>query len=85
MIHQFKKFVSDSSGTILYKGQTTLAPSASTVYLQIYNQLTNLWETIDSNNTTSAYTDFTLTANIEDFTNYKVGGVISCRIYQLAI
>jgi hypothetical protein len=58
----------------------------STIYLQIFNRDTPTWETVDSDNSSAADTDFILTANIPDLTNYKdANGVIVCRIYQLAI
>lgn len=85
MVHQFKNFVSVPSGVLHWEGQSTLAPSASTVYLQIYNQNTDAWETVDTDNTTADGVNFTLSAFIADFTDYKVGGVVSCRVYQLAI
>ena len=84
-IHQFKDFAPTTSGTLEWEGQTNMAPSLSTVYLQIYNRSTG-WETVDSDNSSSVDTDFTLTAYVGDFTNYKDGsGVISCRVYQLDI
>jgi hypothetical protein len=67
-------------------GKTTLAPSSSTVYLQIYNRNTSEWETVDSDNSSSADVSFQLQANILDLTNYKdIDTYISCRIYQEAI
>ena len=86
-MHQFKDYVGGSSSANLeWEGQSDLAPSSSTVYLQIYNRNTPAWETVDSDNTTAANTDFSLTANVADLTNYKDGsGVISCRVYQDAI
>jgi len=87
MVHQFKDYVGASNAcTLEGELQTTLAPSSSTVYLQIYNLNTTTWDTVDNDNTSSVNTDFTLTANVADLTNYKnVSNVISCRIYQLAI
>lgn len=83
-IHQFKDFAStETRCTLEWYGQTDLAPSSSTVYLQIYNTSTG-WETVDSDNSTDADTNFTLTASIPDLTNYKNGSnVIACRVYQL--
>lgn len=83
-IHQFKDFVgTNTSCTLEWEGQTDLAPSTSTVYLQIYNQNTTTWESVDSDNATAINTDFILTANIADLTNYKDGSdLISCRVYQ---
>jgi hypothetical protein len=61
-----------------------LAPSLSTVYLQIYNTSSDEWETVDSDNSSNADTDFSLIASMEDLTNYKnISNVISCRVYQL--
>jgi hypothetical protein len=87
MVHQFKDFVGDNAScTLEWEGQSSLAPTSSTVYLQIYNRDTSEWNTIDSDNTSNADTDFTLTANIADLTDYKdASNVISCRIYQLAL
>lgn len=86
MIHQFKNFVgSQTSCQVECELQTTLAPSSSTVYLQIYNRNTSAWVTIDSDNTSGADTDFTLIAEVADLTNYKdASNVISCRVYQLS-
>lgn len=87
MVHQFKNFVGSSvSCTPLCNLQSTLAASASTIYLQIYNQNTTTWDTIASNNTASANTDFDLTVNVPDLTNYKkANNTISCRVYQEAL
>lgn len=63
--------------------KSSLAPSESTAYLQIYNQNTPVWETIDTDNTTAADTEFYLEAYVGDLTNYKDGSdVVSIRIYQ---
>jgi len=84
-IHEFKNYVGSETGcTVLWNGQTNNPPAINTVYLQIYNQDTDEWETIDTDNTTAASTDFNLTADIADLTDYKNGSlVISCRVYQL--
>jgi hypothetical protein len=83
-IHQFKDWVgAETSCDLEWEGQTTLAPTSSTVYLQIYNQNTTTWDAVDSDNETGADTDFTLSGNIADLTNYKTAsGTISCRVYQ---
>jgi len=86
-IHQFRNYIGTSPFTDIKSiGQTSLAPSESTVYLQIYNRNTPAWETVDSDNTTAAAdTDFSLIAHIADLTNYKnASDVISCRVYQNA-
>jgi hypothetical protein len=72
---------------VQWNGQTDRAPSASTVYLQIYNRNSTTWETLDSDNTTGADTDFDLTGtqavNLSDY--YDASNWISCRVYQEAI
>jgi len=87
IIHQFKDFVGGAGGCSLEcELQSDLAPSSSAVYLQVYNQNSTTWETVDSDNATGANTDFILTAIIADATNYKdAGGLVSCRVYQEAI
>jgi len=87
MIHQYKVFVgAETACTIECELQTSLDPATSTVYLQIYNQNTTTWETIDSDNTSNPDEDFMLTAVIPDLTNYKdATNVISYRVYQQAV
>jgi hypothetical protein len=85
MVHQFKNFVGDNADCVLtWNGQSTLAPSASIVKLQIYNRNTTTWNDVDDDSTTAADTDFNLTGTIPNLTNYVIGGVISCRVYQEA-
>lgn len=83
-IHQFKDYVgSVGSATFEWNGQTDLDCSVQPVTLQIYNHNTNLWETIDTDSTTGANTDFTLIANVPDLTDYKdASNVTSCRVWQ---
>ena len=83
-IHQFKDYVgSANTATLEWEGQTNCPPVLSTVYLQIYNRTSGLWETVDSDNSSAENTDFTLTANIANLTDYKdANTVISCRVYQ---
>lgn len=87
MIHQFKTFVSsDIACEVTCELRSTLAPTASTVLLQIYSYLENTWVTIDSNNTASADVDFILTAEVLNLDYYKDGSnVITCRVYQLTM
>lgn len=87
MLHQFKIFAGGRDTCTVYSiARSNLAPTASPVFLQIYNQSTSLWETIASNNSTASDVDFELTDTITDLTNYKdVQGIVSCRVYQLAI
>jgi len=67
-----------------WEGQTDVACAVATVYLQIYNYDGTVWENVDSDSTTVANTDFALSGNIADLTNYKSGDIITCRVYQLS-
>ena len=66
--------------------KTSIAPSVSTVYLQIYNRNSGTWETLDSNNTATANTEFTLSgtqsSNLSNY--YDDSFWVSFRIYQKA-
>lgn len=70
---------------VTWKGKTDLAPSSSDVVLQIYNRATPGWETLDTDSTTGADTDFTLTgtisADMEDYYDDQLW--VDCRVYQL--
>ncbi|KKP80005.1 MAG: hypothetical protein UR78_C0005G0045, partial [Candidatus Moranbacteria bacterium GW2011_GWF2_35_39] len=83
-IHEFKDFVGESTNrSLTWNGQTNLTLSSSTVYLQIYNHNTTTWDEVDSDNSSSVDTDFTLEGNIVDLTNYKdTNNLINCRVYQ---
>jgi len=90
-IHQYRDFVgANTLCTLTWKGQSTLAPSSSIVVLQIYNynevDPDIRWKTVDSDNVEDANTDFILTANMADLTDYKKeDNTICCRIYQLSV
>jgi len=86
-IFQFKDVIPGKNVAVLtWHGQTDVAGSDSTIYLQAYNRTTTTWVTITSNNTVAANTDFTLTGTISGLTNYlDADGLISCRVYQTAI
>lgn len=85
LIHQFKDYVGGNASCQLnWEGQVTIAPTAATVNLQIYNRNTAAWETVASNNTAAANTDFQFVVGIPSLTDYKdASSVISCRVYQL--
>jgi len=71
---------------LTWDGQTNVACTVATVYLQIYNRITQAWETVDSDALSGADNDFELYAEIADLTNYKDGSnVISCRVYQQGV
>lgn len=86
-VHQFKDFVGGTTNaTFECEVQTNCPPSLSTVYLQIYNRVLEEWETIDSDNSSNEDTDFTLSGNVADLSDYKDGNtVVSCRVYQEAV
>ena len=72
---------------VTWIGKSNLAPTSSTVYLQIYNRTTPAWETLSSNNAAAANTEFTLTGtkstSLSDY--YDANLWVACRIYQLAV
>ena len=77
---------SDDEIDVIWKGESDLAPSSSAIYLQIYNTTSSGWETLDSDNTTGASIETTLSGSIvstvEDY--YDTGNWVSCRVYQEA-
>lgn len=90
---QFAIFLSknqgaDDKGIILVecKAKSDLAPSSSTVYLQIYNRNSGDWENLDSDNVTAADTEFPLSgiqsANLGYY--YDANYWVVHRIYQKA-
>ena len=87
MLHQFKVFVGAAERCqVEWEGKSTLAPNLSSVYLQIYNHNSSSWQTVDSNGVARANIDFELEKKLRDTTNYKdAGGVLTARVYQLAI
>ena len=87
MVHQFKTFVgANTIATIECEARSSLAPSLSTVYLQIFNYVSLLWDTIDFISLGQADINFVLNKTIRGLSDYKDGSnVITCRVYQLAI
>lgn len=87
-IFLFKNKGNSSSDNIVvtWIGQSSIAPSTSTIYLQIYNRNSATWETLASNSTTSANTTFSLSGTkTSSLSNYYDGSNwVSCRVYQLA-
>lgn len=87
MVHHYKYYYSTESAdqfTVTWNGQSTLAPSSATVYLQVYNHNTPGWETIDSDNATAANTDFDLSATVSTNLAYYYDAyyIVTCRVYQ---
>ncbi len=89
LVHLFKTQNTNNTDSInlSWNGQAVIAPSVATVYLQIYNQDTDSWETVDSDNATGANTDFslgvTISADLSDY--YDADNVVSARVYQQII
>ena len=85
MIHEYKEYAgAETELLIIWEGKSSLAPSSSTIYLQVYNYDTDTWDAGDSNNTAAADTDFRLQASISDLTNYKnESSIVTARVYQL--
>jgi hypothetical protein len=85
-IQQFKRqnINNDDFINIDWEGQSGRAPSASTVYLQVYNRTSETWENVDYDDTTGANTDFSLSGTISAFVEkyYDVSYWVSVRIYQ---
>ena len=77
----------DKSAIIVqWKGKSDRAPNLSTVFLQIYNRNTPVWENLDSNNVAGAGVEFTLLgskiANLNHY--YDAQNWVNCRVYQQA-
>lgn len=86
MVHQFKSFVGQRTyADLKAELRSTLVGTSATIYLQIYNRTTSIWDTLDSNSFVAASTDFTFRYSLSSLTNYKDSrNVISVRVYQLA-
>jgi hypothetical protein len=89
-VHQYRiyagELIDHNECTIYWVGQTDLATSISPVYLQVYNQSTDEWETLFTESTCPANQDFSMDTYIVNLTNYKDDNfVVSFRIYQLSM
>ena len=68
---------------ITWNGQSAIATTTKTVYLQFYNVSSTTWSTADSESLTGADTDFDLTGTITTPTDYTdANGWINVRVYQ---
>lgn len=87
MIHQFKNFIGESTQVQLnWKGKSTETCSVSPITLQIFNQQSQLWQTVDQDGSAVAGADVTLTATILDTSFYiDPDQVITCRVFQEAL
>lgn len=82
-VFEFKDYVNINNPTFRWRGKSSLSTITSTVYLQIYNRDSGLWEDLDSDSGTLANTYFDLEATIPDITDYRdVNKIVTCRIYQ---
>jgi hypothetical protein len=86
-MYQYRHTNNTDNITISWNGQTDLAPSTSTVYLQIYNYNSSIWDTLDSDNSSSANSDFTLegskTTSVSNY--YSTIYLVSVRVYQQSV
>jgi hypothetical protein len=87
LIHQYRIVNNTNKDSIKVKInlQSTLAPTVSSVYLQVWNVVTELWETLTYNNSSPAETDFdleyTITSNVSNY--YDSSYEVAFRVYQL--
>jgi hypothetical protein len=86
LIHQFKNVgnLSDAFTGRLTDARSSLAPSGDTVTLQVYNHDTPAWETVDTDTTTAADTNFLLehTQGSGLANYYDADGILTHRVYQ---
>jgi len=86
VLHTFRKKNTNSTDDleVSIDLQVSRAPSAATVYLQVYNHNTDAWDTIDSEAAASADTDFTLSATINTNQSYyyDANNWAAFRVYQ---
>lgn len=84
--HQFKKEnnTNRDSLKVLVNLQSTLAPSAVPLYLQVWNNNSGAWETIDTDNASNANTDLDLTATITSNVAYYYDSdyIVAFRVQQ---
>jgi hypothetical protein len=74
---------STDSFRITWKGKSSLAPSSSTVYLQVYNRTLSQWETLDSDNSVLLILSLSRRDAINRFEQfYDANYVITVRVYQ---
>lgn len=86
LAHQFRVINNSNKDVIRVKVnlQSTLAPTSSPVYLQIWNVTTSSWQTLDSDNTSPVNTDFDLvgvrSTNLDSY--YDNDLEVAFRVYQ---
>ncbi len=86
LAHQYRIVNNNSMDAVCIKInlQSTLAPSISPVYLQIWNVLTSTWDTKTSNTTAAEDTDFDLEYLLDSnqANYYDENHEIAIRVYQ---
>lgn len=72
--------------SIKWVGKTNIPGTSSTITLQIYNRNSTTWETLATNSTVAANTQFTMIATVtNNLSNYyDSDNVVACRVYQQA-
>ena len=88
LIHQFKKDNNNRHDRIKVKIKlkSTLAPTSSTIYLQMWNGITNAWETMDSEALKGANEEFSLVADVNETSYFDFResfAEVAVRVYQL--
>jgi hypothetical protein len=85
-IHQYKKLNANNTDKIdiTWKGKSSVATSSKNVLLQIFNNTSGLWETLDTESTAGVGTKFTLTGSVTTNLSsyYDANNIISLRVYQ---
>lgn len=86
MVHQYKNFIGASTQIQLnWKGKSSQDTSLEPIYLQIYNQQSNIWQTVASDIKSLPGVDIRLEVTILDTSFYvDADQVITCRIFQEA-
>lgn len=86
LLNVYERWHTNSTDQIsaTWNGKSTIAASVNPVYLQIWNNTASSWETLASNNTSAADTEFTLTGskttNLSNY--YQAGNKVVFRVYQ---
>lgn len=84
-IFLFKMENRDSSSNInvTWNGKSTVGGATKTITLQIYNYNSGSWETLSSNTSVAANTDFSLTGSQStSLANYYSSNIVALRVYQ---
>jgi len=83
-LYKDRSMVGQLPVNIIARAKSSIAPTLSTVYLQIYNRTLGEWENLTSNNTAGAGEEFQMNASqtlsLEDY--FDADNRVACRIYQ---